>query len=185
MHRGCCNVICHLDRTVIGWDAKLVFTEQTDSNLWFCLKSSPRLSSINSCGLGQLSDTNSKLWEWSPFKRKKKNHSINCGQQQLGTEIDSLLIVLCLLLLAYVSFGDGLVLKLFQRHQNLIIVSTSFIFLFVLLSCSSRCLGGRDVNEVNEMRIYFHAKGSSDFCDVSLIFPLAALWGIRKLTLHS
>lgn len=153
MHPECCNVICHLERTVIGWDVKLVFTEQTASNLWFCLKSSPRLSSINSCRLCQLSDTNSKLWEWPPFKRKSKKHSINCGQQQLGTEIDFLLTVLCLLLLAYISFGDGLVLKLFQRHQNLIIVSTSFILLFVLLSCSSRHLGGRDASKVNEMRI--------------------------------
>lgn len=180
MHHEYCNIICHLDRIVKGWDIKLVFRTDLNSDWWLCLRSSPRLSSMNSCGLGQLCDTNRKLWEWAKvkvvyLKEKGKNHCMNCGQQHVWTENDSLFVVLCLLLLAYILFSDVLVMTLFQRRQNLIIVFTSLI-LSVLWSCSSSHLGRGDSMKWGSV---FMLKALLIFM-MFLWLPPCCSWGVKK-----
>lgn len=101
--------------------------------------------------------------------------------QHLWTEIDSSL-VLCLLFWAYIPFSDRLVLKLFQRHHNLIVVSTSLILLSVLLICSSSHVGSRGSMKWGSI---FMLKAFLIFIMFLWLPSLAALGRIRNLTVHS
>lgn len=125
---------------------------------------------MSSCRLGQLSDTNTKLWECSKenmlhLKEKGKKHCMNCGQH-LWTEID----------FTYCTVPPSFDLHSLQWWTSSETLSETPNPHFVVCAIELFLQSSWE-KRLSEMRIYFHAKGSSDFHYVSLVDLPCCSWG--------